>query len=239
MALRRMLAQGRLVTVVGGAGVGKSLLAEHAAAAVGGSLPDGVVRVRWWDGGPPRRRSVAQAVADAMDGTADGESGGSGPSVGGAELVARLRARRMLLVLDDFDPVRGECVRLVRALLEEAPEVRVLAAGRHPLGLGDEAVLRLGPLAVGVGGSGGTGGGEDGGADGGADASRTAGADTSTGTGTAPGATAAARPPGPGITADTGTDTGTGTVPDTGPDSGRAPTPNPDPDPASGPGSGS
>ncbi|WP_369693017.1 AAA family ATPase, partial [Streptomyces luteocolor] len=178
-ALRRMLAQGRLVTVVGGAGVGKSLLAEHAAAAVGGSLPDGVVRVRWWDGGPPRRRSVAQAVAEAMDGTADGESGGSGPSVGGAELVARLRARRMLLVLDDFDPVRGECVRLVRALLEEAPEVRVLAAGRHPLGLGDEAVLRLGPLAVGVGGSGGAGGGEDGGAD----ASRTAGADTSTGTG--------------------------------------------------------
>ncbi|MFK4066551.1 ATP-binding protein [Streptomyces sp. NPDC029674] len=140
--LRGMLARGRLVTVVGGAGVGKSLLAEHAAAAVGSSMADGVVRVRWWDGTPPRRRSVAQAVAEAADG---GEEG-PGASVGVAELAARLRSRRMLLLLDDFDPVRGECVRLVRALLDVAPEVRVLTAGRHPLGLGEEAVLRLGPL---------------------------------------------------------------------------------------------
>ncbi|MFE0171195.1 ATP-binding protein [Streptomyces sp. NPDC059002] len=143
--LRRLLAQRRLVTVVGGAGVGKSLLAEHAAAAVGGTLADGVVRVRWWDGGPPRRRSVAQAVAEAIDGETEGTGA---PPVGAADLAARLRSRRVLVVLDDFDPVRVECVHLVRALLEGAPGVRVLAAGRHPLGLGDEAVLRLGPLAV-------------------------------------------------------------------------------------------
>ncbi|MFF3641599.1 ATP-binding protein [Streptomyces sp. NPDC002564] len=160
-AVRRMLAQGRLVTVLGAAGLGKSLLAEHAAAAVGGSMPDGVVRVRWWDGAPARRRSVVEAVAEAMDGEeaggASAVAGGGAPdrtSAGIAELTARLRSRRMLLVLDDFDPVRRECVRLVRALLDGAPEVRVLTAGRHPLGLGEEAVLRLGPLAVGEGGEG-------------------------------------------------------------------------------------
>ncbi|MFJ2770808.1 AAA family ATPase [Streptomyces sp. NPDC087300] len=142
--LRRLLAQRRLVTVVGGAGVGKSLLAAHAAAAVGGSLADGVVRVRWWDGGATRRRTVAQAVAEALDAEAEG----TGTAVGVDEVVARLRSRRMLVVLDDFDPVRVDCVHLVHALLEGAPGVRVLAAGRHPLGLGDEAVLRLGPLAV-------------------------------------------------------------------------------------------
>ncbi|MEV7191991.1 hypothetical protein AB0N81_09275 [Streptomyces sp. NPDC093510] len=149
-ALRGMLTRGRLVTVVGGAGIGKSLLAEHAAAAVGCSVADGVVRVRWWDGTPPRRRSVAQALADAMDDGMEGEglTARAGASVGVAELAARLRSCRMLVVLDDFDPVRGECVRLVRALLDVAPEVRFLATGRHPLGLGEEAVLRVGPLGV-------------------------------------------------------------------------------------------
>ncbi|MEU5685830.1 hypothetical protein DEJ48_01270 [Streptomyces venezuelae] len=151
-ALRGMLARGRLVTVVGGAGIGKSLLAEHAAAAVGSSMPDGVVRVRWWDGIPARRRSVAEAVVEAVDGgrerTADGV--GVSGSDGVVALTDRLRSRRMLVVLDDFDPVRGECVRVVRALLDGAPDVRILAAGRHPLGLGEEAVLRLGPLGGGV-----------------------------------------------------------------------------------------
>ncbi|MGW6528483.1 AAA family ATPase [Streptomyces venezuelae] len=151
-ALRGMLARGRLVTVVGGAGIGKSLLAEHAAAAVGSAMPDGVVRVRWWDGIPARRRSVAEAVVDAVDGgrerTADGM--GESGSDGVVALTDRLRSRRMLVVLDDFDPVRGECVRVVRALLDGAPDVRILAAGRHPLGLGEEAVLRLGPLAGGM-----------------------------------------------------------------------------------------
>ncbi|TGB02102.1 AAA family ATPase, partial [Streptomyces sp. MZ04] len=60
--LRRLLAESRLVTVVGGPGVGKSSLAAHAAAAMGGQLTDGVVVVRWWDGAGARGRSVARAV---------------------------------------------------------------------------------------------------------------------------------------------------------------------------------
>ncbi|MER5252565.1 hypothetical protein [Streptomyces sp. NPDC002855] len=275
--LRRLLAQSRLVTVVGGAGIGKSTLAAHAAAAVGSQLTDAVVIVRWWDGGGPARgQSVARAVVEAMDGEAGGgergaspagggdeqatspegggeqatspegrgeqapspEGGGEqapspasgddeqapspasegeqglpavdgggqdptaatgrgeqerpaagrseqrrrlaavggdqnppaastneqrpatdadeqGPSAAGSEqggaereLMARLRARRVLIVLDDFDPVRDECARLVRSLLQRAPGVRILAAGRQSLGLGQELVLRLGPLPV-------------------------------------------------------------------------------------------
>ncbi|WP_409055810.1 ATP-binding protein [Streptomyces sp. SYP-A7185] len=157
-ALRRLLAQSRLVTVTGGAGVGKSTLAAHAAAAVGGQLPDGVVIVRWWDGGPARGRSAARAVVDAMDGEAGGGEQGPPPDrgrqrLGERELVARLRERRVLVVLDDFDPVREECVRLVQALLLCAPGVRMLATGRQPLGLGQELVLHLKPLAVGMPGA--------------------------------------------------------------------------------------
>ncbi|MEV0324532.1 ATP-binding protein [Streptomyces sp. NPDC050658] len=163
--LRRLLAQSRLVTVVGGPGVGKSSLAAHAAAAMGGQLTDGVVVVRWWDGAAARGRSVARAVVDAMDGEAGetDEAGSAGGPGGGAEggpgddgeceLIARLRSRRVLVVLDDFDPVHDECVRLVQSLMLRAPGVRVLAAGRQPLGLGQELVLRLGPLPVTVPGT--------------------------------------------------------------------------------------
>lgn len=205
--LRRLLAQSRLVTVTGGAGVGKSVLAAQAAAAVSSQLPDGVIVVRWWDDGLARGQSVARTVAEAVDGEAgevtagemaggengasvaggrrggggqdggrphddgqdggrprggeqddDGQGGGGwgsrGPlrdahsGLGGAELVARLRARRVLVLLDDFDPVRDECVRLVQSLLLGAPGVRVLAAGRQPLGLGQELVHHLRPLPV-------------------------------------------------------------------------------------------
>lgn len=169
--LRRLLAQSRLVTVAGGAGVGKSTLAAHAAAAVGSQLTDGVVIVRWWDGAPARGRSVARAVVDAMDGETDGEADGETDDeadggeqgtptarreqggreergFGEQELIARLQARPVLVVLDDFDPVREACVRLVQTLLQRAPGVRILATGRQPLGLGQELVLHLGPLPV-------------------------------------------------------------------------------------------
>ncbi|MEV2250411.1 AAA family ATPase [Streptomyces sp. NPDC050147] len=177
--LRRLLAQSRLVTVTGGPGVGKSVLAAHAAAAVGSQLTDGVVIVRWWDGAPAQGRSAARAVVEAMDGETDGgppaaggepstpaategheptgaagrQSAGARGDFSEAELIARLGERRVLVVLDDFDPVRDECLRLVQSLLLRAPGVRVLATGRQPLGLGQELVLRLGPLPVGAPGT--------------------------------------------------------------------------------------
>ncbi|MFE0102400.1 AAA family ATPase [Streptomyces sp. NPDC059009] len=151
-ALRRLLAQGRLVTVVGAAGVGKSALAAHAAAAVSGQLPDGVVRVRWWDGAPARRQSAVQALAEALDGgtaeRAEDPKGGARRPVDGSDVVARLVGRRVLILLDDIDPVRQECARLVQAVLQQAPGVRLLVTGRHPMGLGHESVLRLRPLAT-------------------------------------------------------------------------------------------
>lgn len=244
--LRRLLARSRLVTVTGGPGVGKSALAAHAAAAVGSQLTDGVVVVRWWNGGPARGQAVARAVVEAMDGELGGEpdgmpggelggepggmpggvpgeapdavpdgvrdgvrdgvpgrepsgepdeapgrepgkapgrgpgetpsgepggvpdvagnalgaaaaGGGQGAGVQGgageAELFRRLKDRRVLVVLDDFDPVRDECVRVVQSLLLRAPGVRVLATGRQPLGLGQELVLHLRPLPVGAPGT--------------------------------------------------------------------------------------
>ncbi|MFJ7956230.1 AAA family ATPase [Streptomyces sp. NPDC096319] len=54
----------------------------------------------------------------------------------------------VLLLLDDVDPVHTECIGLVQTLLMSRPAVRILVTSRRPLGLGDENVVRLAPLAV-------------------------------------------------------------------------------------------
>ncbi|MDV9193599.1 hypothetical protein R6L23_36240, partial [Streptomyces sp. SR27] len=54
----------------------------------------------------------------------------------------------LLLVLDDVDPVHAECAGLVQRLLMAVPTLRVLVTARRALGLGDERVVRVAPLAV-------------------------------------------------------------------------------------------
>ncbi|MGV9892573.1 hypothetical protein [Streptomyces sp. NPDC003395] len=62
------------------------------------------------------------------------------------DVVAVLPDAPFLLLLDDVDPAHGECTRLVQHLLMAEPTLRVLVTSRRALGLGDEHVLRLGPL---------------------------------------------------------------------------------------------
>ncbi|MFJ6541774.1 ATP-binding protein [Streptomyces sp. NPDC091385] len=132
-ALREGLARGRLVTVTGPAGVGKSSLAT-AVAACGAWGP--VVRVRCPGGSGTAPGALAERVAEAT---------GGGP----LETLERglgAGGRPTLLLLDDADAVRTECAGLVQRLLMRLPSVRVLVTSRQALGLGDERVVRLAPL---------------------------------------------------------------------------------------------
>ncbi|MHC0430610.1 ATP-binding protein [Streptomyces sp. O3] len=138
--LARLLAENRLVTVVGGAGVGKSRLAAEVGrllcGASDGPLPR-VVRVRWDAEGGALVGAVGRALA------------GERAAFGGADVrvLARwLTGGRVLLFLDDVDPVHAECVGLVQRLLMDVPDLRVLVTARRALGLGVERVLRLAPL---------------------------------------------------------------------------------------------
>ncbi|QCB20823.1 hypothetical protein [Streptomyces sp. SS52] len=63
-------------------------------------------------------------------------------------LVRRLAAPGTLLFLDDVDPVHQECTGLVQRLLVALPDLRVLVTSRQVLGLGEEHVLALRPLAT-------------------------------------------------------------------------------------------
>ncbi|WP_370412871.1 AAA family ATPase [Streptomyces fradiae] len=157
-AVRAALGAHRLVSVTGAAGVGKSRLAL-AAVAPEEAPWRAMVRVRWHDGVPVGPRALAGRIAQALDAAAGGYGrvGTAGNAAGTvrvgaalelADAVRALPDDELLLILDDVDPVHGQCAGVVQSLLMALPALRVLVTARRPLGLGDEHVVRLAPLAT-------------------------------------------------------------------------------------------
>ncbi len=126
----------RLVTVTGAGGVGKSRLAARAAA-----LHAPRDEVRRAELAPVRDpRFVDHAVAEAL-GLTDHTARPPRET-----LLAHLAGRQLLLVLDGFEHLVEACAELVGELLRAVPGLRVLAAGRRPLGVPGERVFPLAPL---------------------------------------------------------------------------------------------
>ncbi|MFF3494017.1 ATP-binding protein [Streptomyces sp. NPDC002795] len=138
-ALAAALESGRLVTVTGVGGVGKSRFAAHAAARVPHSLcPDGVWRVELSTVRLPEL--VEYTLAEAL-GLTDHTT--RAPR---QVLVDHLAERRLVLVLDGFEHLVDACASLIRDLLRAAPGLRVIAVGRRPLAVDGEQVFPLAPL---------------------------------------------------------------------------------------------
>ncbi|UMP06783.1 LuxR C-terminal-related transcriptional regulator [Amycolatopsis sp. EV170708-02-1] len=138
--VKRLLSAGRLLTLTGAAGVGKTRLALRIAERLSRAFPDGVWLVSLsplQDGAP-----VAHAVADAL-----GISDDTGRQP--LDLVVEyLRARRLLLVLDNCEHLLDACAALVGAVLPRAAGVRILATSRHRLNLTGEHLLEVPPLGI-------------------------------------------------------------------------------------------
>lgn len=133
-----LLGERRIVTLCGPGGVGKSRLARHAAAAVAGRYPDGVVLVGLGDVGPSR---VEPAVAAAL------RLAEAGATSLAERIVEVLAVHRQLLLLDDCDHVAEPVAALVEAVAGGAPGVDVLVTAREPLRADGEQVLPVAPLA--------------------------------------------------------------------------------------------
>ncbi|UFQ16997.1 winged helix-turn-helix domain-containing protein [Streptomyces huasconensis] len=148
-AVQRLLATARLVTLTGPGGVGKTRLAVEAASREEGGL--WLVEFAGQYGAGSSVDDLAQAVAAALglrdDVPASGAPATAEPAAGPLErLVAALRDRRVLLVLDNCEQVVEQAAALADAVLRAAPEVRVLATSQEPLGLTGEAVFLVEPL---------------------------------------------------------------------------------------------
>ena len=137
---RDLLAVGRLVTLTGPGGAGKTTVALEAARCE--PVPeDGSWLVEL---APVAEVSaLAGAVAAAVD-----LQTGAGPSTDLDTLVDALRDRDMLLVLDNAEHVIAQVAELAARLLARAPAVRMLVTSREPLALDGELVWSLPPLAV-------------------------------------------------------------------------------------------
>ncbi|RZQ60821.1 BTAD domain-containing putative transcriptional regulator [Amycolatopsis suaedae] len=133
---RQLLDDGRLVTLTGPGGVGKTTLALRVARQLAGTTPDGVrlVDLSTVDEPGPLTRTVAEALG-TCDRSGDVDL-----------LIEHLTGRRLLLVLDNCEHVLPPVTALVLRLLRATPGLRVLATSRQRLGLPGEQVLRVPPL---------------------------------------------------------------------------------------------
>jgi predicted ATPase len=136
--LRALVAQHRLVSIVGAAGIGKTALAQAFAHGERAAFDDGV----WWIELAPVSDAgwVVPAVADPLGlQLADAQP---------KDLAERLRGTRCLLVLDNCEHLLHAVAELAQALLRHAPGVRIVVTAQEPLKLADEHVHRLDALAV-------------------------------------------------------------------------------------------
>ncbi|SNQ48301.1 putative transcriptional regulator [Frankia canadensis] len=134
-----LLAAGRLMTLTGPGGVGKTRLAKEVVRRAAGDLADSVVFVELAEvaQGDQVFTTIAGALGLALDG---GESPRS--------LATALAECEVLLVLDNCEHVLAACGRLIGALLPLAPGARVLATSREPLGILGERTWRVPPLSL-------------------------------------------------------------------------------------------
>ena len=141
---RTLLAESRLLTLIGPGGTGKTRVALELASSVRDAYPDGVWFVPL--GEIAESALVPWSVAQVL-GVGDG---GSVPPADRA--IAALSGRRALLVLDNMEHVLASAPFVAR-LLAECPAVSVLATSRAPLAVQGEQTFPVPPLATPVKGA--------------------------------------------------------------------------------------
>ncbi|MDP4501791.1 BTAD domain-containing putative transcriptional regulator [Nonomuraea turcica] len=136
----------RLVTLTGPGGSGKTRLATETARTMLTELPDGAWLVEL--ASVRAGSELAQAALTAIglrDQPLLGDARGGEPM---DRLIAALRERTILLILDNCEHVIEEAAAFADRLLGECRRLRILATSREPLGITGEVLWQVEPLAL-------------------------------------------------------------------------------------------
>lgn len=138
--IKRLLPGKRLLTLVGIGGIGKTRLALQAAAEVMDAYRDGVWLVELGSISDPAL--VATSVAQVL-----GIQEKAGTPLT-QSLCAQLKARRLLVILDNCEHVLDACATLTDAILRNAPAPAIIATSREPLQVEGEQSYPLQALSL-------------------------------------------------------------------------------------------
>ncbi|MEO7803974.1 MAG: AAA family ATPase, partial [Actinomycetota bacterium] len=138
--IKRRMKEARLLTVLGPGGVGKSRLALQVGAEMLNDFDSGV----WVVLLAPLTEShlVPQAIAEAL---AVAEGAGRGLT---EAIVEHIGKSSLLLILDNCEHLTSAVAGAVHDLLQQCPNLKVLATSRHVLALQGEALHRIEPLPL-------------------------------------------------------------------------------------------
>jgi predicted ATPase len=134
--LRERLARGRLLTLLGVGGIGKSRLAVQLGVELLADYPDGVWLVELASLSDPQR------VPHALAGVLGVKTEGHGRSLREA-LQDHVRGRRLLLILDNCEHLGAACADLAKRLLQAGAGLTLLATSRDALRLAGEIIYAV------------------------------------------------------------------------------------------------
>jgi predicted ATPase/DNA-binding CsgD family transcriptional regulator len=138
--VRTKLAHGRLVSLVGPGGVGKTRLAIRIAADLARGFRGGGWLAELGEiSEPPLVSSAVMAALGLRDQAA------AEPL---ALLLSYLRDKELLLVVDNCEHLLGTAAQVVADIMRTAPGVRVLATSREPLAIPGEQMIPVPPLEL-------------------------------------------------------------------------------------------
>jgi predicted ATPase/class 3 adenylate cyclase len=133
-----ILKSGRLVTLFGMGGMGKTRLSIEVARRAATAYPDGT----WFIdlAAVTEREAVAASVSGVF-----GVTQQAGKSVE-ESLVEALAGRRMLLIMDNCEHVTKAAAKLSDQILKACAQIKIIATSREALSIGGERVYPVAPL---------------------------------------------------------------------------------------------